>query len=163
MFPYTEKYTESESDIKNTNLFYKIGQQYQNAFDLLEHFGEKMEKKKENKETSFFYFVLCTSSIIHSLYFCKFGDLYIFSFFIYFVYLYLFIFYIFYIFIYCIIYIIGFITGPRHVFMPHSRHGNVAMERGAPLVHAPASASKVIQGWLTGRWKSSELYSWTVD
>ena len=28
---------------------------------------------------------------------------------------------------YCILYVIGLITGPRHVFEPHSRDGNVAM------------------------------------
>ena len=40
MFPYTEKYTESESDIQNNNLFYKICQKCQNVFYLLENFGK---------------------------------------------------------------------------------------------------------------------------
>ena len=34
MFPYTDKYTESEYDIQNNNLLYTIDQQCQNAFDL---------------------------------------------------------------------------------------------------------------------------------
>ena len=42
MFPYTEKYTESEYDIQNNNLLYKIDQQCQNTF---EHF-QKFEKFK---------------------------------------------------------------------------------------------------------------------
>ena len=36
MFPYRVKYTESESDIQNNNSLYKIHQQYQNTFDILE-------------------------------------------------------------------------------------------------------------------------------
>ena len=40
MFPYTIKYTESESDIKNKDLLYKIQQQCQTAFEMLEHFGK---------------------------------------------------------------------------------------------------------------------------
>ena len=35
MIIYTEKYTESESDIQNNNLLYKIHQQHQNTFDKL--------------------------------------------------------------------------------------------------------------------------------
>ena len=34
MFPYTEKYTESESDIKNNDLLYKTHQQHQNTFEI---------------------------------------------------------------------------------------------------------------------------------
>ena len=41
MFPYRVKYNESESDIKNNNLLFKIHQKYQNAFELLEHFENK--------------------------------------------------------------------------------------------------------------------------
>ena len=35
MFPYTEKYTESESDIQNSDLLYKIYQQCQITFGTL--------------------------------------------------------------------------------------------------------------------------------
>ena len=45
MFPYTVKYTESESDIQNINLLNKIHQQCQNTFEFLEGFG-KFEKIK---------------------------------------------------------------------------------------------------------------------
>ena len=34
MFPYTVKYTESESDIKNNGSLYKIHQKCQNTFDI---------------------------------------------------------------------------------------------------------------------------------
>ena len=36
MFPYTEKYTESESDIQNNDLLYKIDKQCQNTFEIKE-------------------------------------------------------------------------------------------------------------------------------
>ena len=35
MFRYTVKHTESEYDIQNNDLLYKIDQQYQNTFDFL--------------------------------------------------------------------------------------------------------------------------------
>ena len=38
MFPYTVKYNESESDIQNNYLLYKIDKQFQNSFELLENF-----------------------------------------------------------------------------------------------------------------------------
>ena len=38
MFPYTVKYTESEYEIQNNNLFYKTHQKCQNTFDYLEMF-----------------------------------------------------------------------------------------------------------------------------
>ena len=44
MFPYTEKYTVSESDIKNSDLFYKTHQQCQNIFDCWEN-SENTENK----------------------------------------------------------------------------------------------------------------------
>ena len=49
MFPYTEKYTESESDIQNNDLLYKIDQKLQNAFETL----EKMENVDKIKNTYF--------------------------------------------------------------------------------------------------------------
>ena len=36
MFPYTEKYTESVSDIQNNDLLYKLHETYQNTFEILE-------------------------------------------------------------------------------------------------------------------------------
>ena len=50
MFPDRVKYTESESDIQNNDLLYKIDQQCQNAFDILEKFG----KTRENQKSIFF-------------------------------------------------------------------------------------------------------------
>ena len=47
MFPYTVNYTDSESDIQNNDLLYKI-QQHQNIFDILEMF-EKIKDNKQNK------------------------------------------------------------------------------------------------------------------
>ena len=38
MFPYTENYTESESDTQNNNLFYKLCPKCQSLFDRLEMF-----------------------------------------------------------------------------------------------------------------------------
>ena len=38
MFPYIVKYTESEYDIQNNDLFYKIDQQCQNTFEFLENY-----------------------------------------------------------------------------------------------------------------------------
>ena len=35
MFPYRVKYTESEYDIQNNDLLYKIHQKHQNTFELL--------------------------------------------------------------------------------------------------------------------------------
>ena len=40
MFLYTEKYTESESDIQNNDLLYKINQQCQNTFEVFEQIGK---------------------------------------------------------------------------------------------------------------------------
>ena len=47
MFPYTEKYTESESDIQNNNLLYKTHQQCQTTFVFFENVV-KLEKIKIN-------------------------------------------------------------------------------------------------------------------
>ena len=56
MFPYRVKYNESESDINNYKLFYKIHQQYQNTFDYLETFGTFLKQFK-NIEFAILYFV----------------------------------------------------------------------------------------------------------
>ena len=46
MFPYTKKYTESESDIQNNDLLCKIDQQYQNTFAILDFWeNSKMFRK----------------------------------------------------------------------------------------------------------------------
>ena len=49
MFPYRVKYNESEYDIQNNDILYKIDQQYQNTFELcflLEKFREKLKRIK---------------------------------------------------------------------------------------------------------------------
>ena len=51
MFAYTEKYTESESDIQNNDLLYTTHQKHQNAFEKLEKCGNI----KKNKKTILFY------------------------------------------------------------------------------------------------------------
>ena len=56
MFPYTEKYTESESDTENNDLLYKTHQQCQNTFELLEHVGTFQKNRM--------YFGICIISII---------------------------------------------------------------------------------------------------
>ena len=43
MFPYRVKYTESESDIKNSNLFYKKPQKYQNIFENCKMFQKNLK------------------------------------------------------------------------------------------------------------------------
>ena len=50
MFPYRDKYTESEYDIQNNNLLYKIHQKCQNTFDFSEYVGNL----RENQFFSFF-------------------------------------------------------------------------------------------------------------
>ena len=50
MFPYTEKYTESESDIQNNDLLYKINKKCQNTFN----FSENVGKHRENQKSVFF-------------------------------------------------------------------------------------------------------------
>ena len=63
MFPYTDIYTESESDIQNINLLYKIHQTCQNTFEYLEHF-----KKIKTFKIVFYYLYK-----LHSSYFVFFG------------------------------------------------------------------------------------------
>ena len=46
MFPYTKKYAESESDIQNNSLLYKIHPKCQNTFDLCDLFGKFGNKCK---------------------------------------------------------------------------------------------------------------------
>ena len=64
MFPYTEKYNESESVIQNNNLLYNTLQQHQNTFD----FAKIKEKTKFSKtKTTNFYLVIYLNSVIHIL------------------------------------------------------------------------------------------------
>ena len=50
MFPYREKYTESESDVQNNDLLYKITQTCQNTFEN----SEKIWEFRENQKSIFF-------------------------------------------------------------------------------------------------------------
>ena len=59
MFPYTEKYTESKSDLQNNDLLYKIDQQCRNTFEIL----EKHEKENQG--------LFCNIYKLHSSYFRK--------------------------------------------------------------------------------------------
>ena len=58
MAAYTEKCTESESDIQSNDLLYKTHQQHQNTFEMLENFV---------KSKNIYYFVISISSIIRIL------------------------------------------------------------------------------------------------
>ena len=65
MIPYTEKYTESESDIQNSDLLYKKDQQCKNTF-------EKLEKKETFEKVKTIKFLFCNIyiyCIIHILFF----------------------------------------------------------------------------------------------
>ena len=62
MFPYTVKDNESEYDVQNNNLLYKIEPKCQDAFEELGMF-EKILKV----ETLFFYFIITINSITHIL------------------------------------------------------------------------------------------------
>ena len=61
MFPYTEKYTKSESDIQTNDLLYKIHPTHQNTCYLFVKFV------KNNKLKTVSYFIFCINSIIHIL------------------------------------------------------------------------------------------------
>ena len=58
MFPYRIKYTESEYDIQNNDLLYKIHQQCQNTFDILDNF--------EQIQTNPFFVIYIISIISHN-------------------------------------------------------------------------------------------------
>ena len=47
--------------------------------------------------------------------------------------------------IYCIIFIIGLITSPSHVFVPHPRHENVAMDDVDAALSAKADGIAPLQ------------------
>ena len=64
MFLYRAKYIESEYDIQNEDLLYKIEQQGQNTFELFEQFGEIIDNfRKINK----YNILLSINSIISIL------------------------------------------------------------------------------------------------
>ena len=46
MFAYTAKYTESESDIQNSDLLYETHQKHQNTFEI----SEKSENIEQNQK-----------------------------------------------------------------------------------------------------------------
>ena len=48
MFPYRVKYTDSESDIQNQDFLYKVHQQHQNTFEMLENVRKSNKSKKLN-------------------------------------------------------------------------------------------------------------------
>ena len=48
MFPYRVKYTESESDIQNNNLLYKLDPKCQNTFDCFKMLENNCNIKKKN-------------------------------------------------------------------------------------------------------------------
>ena len=79
MFPYTVKYTESEHDIQNINVLYKVHQKCQNAFETLDSF----EQIRKNSKSLNCQFVLYINSINHILYFCKFCIFYNYVYFVY--------------------------------------------------------------------------------
>ena len=67
MFPYTVKYTDSESDIQDKDLLYKI----HNNSKSFPFFCKKMKNKNEQK-TIPFYFVIGINSIIRFCNVCEF-------------------------------------------------------------------------------------------
>ena len=52
MFPYRVKYTESEFDIQNINLFYNIHQQHQNTFEILKRKSTVYPPKQTRTDVS---------------------------------------------------------------------------------------------------------------
>ena len=71
MFPYRVKYNESEYDIQNNDLLYKIHKKYQNTFAILENVGN-VRKRNHNLKMLF-----CVLYKLHNSYFVNFVILYI--------------------------------------------------------------------------------------
>ena len=65
MFAYGAKYNESESDIQNNDLLYKLKQNCQNTFENLEMFSKRSQIYKNVN----FYFIIYIDGIIRILYF----------------------------------------------------------------------------------------------
>ena len=81
MFPYRVKYNESEYDIQNNDLSYKIDQQCQNTFDILKIY-EKFGKMSTSSILYFIIYVNCIIQILQILYFwdlCVFLNFYIYT------------------------------------------------------------------------------------
>ena len=87
MFPYTEKYTESESDIQNNNLLYKIHPKCQNSFEQPECFEIFRKQKTKNRNITFLFY---TMHKFHNSYFVLFFFIIVLCF----VFLYFYIYYI---------------------------------------------------------------------
>ena len=87
MFPYTEKYNESDKRSQNNNLEYKIHPKCKNAFKQ-NQFVRTIVNKNEKKylklsNTSKSYFVIYQNSITHILYTLYILYIYIFCIFIF--------------------------------------------------------------------------------
>ena len=70
MFLYTEKYTESEYDIQDNNLLYKIHQKHQNTYEqtqIARNFRKQSDNFEKLKKKSTFYLIVYINSIIHIL------------------------------------------------------------------------------------------------
>ena len=92
MFPYTEKYNESDKRSQNNNLEYKIHPKCKNAFKQ-NQFVRTIVNKNEKKylklsNTSKSYFVIYINSLIHILYVLYFWYIW---YILYFLYLYIYI------------------------------------------------------------------------
>ena len=74
MFLYRVKYTESEYDIRNNDLLYKIDQQCQNTSELLEsfNFSEFLCYYMYNFHNSLFFVKVVMFVYFINLYFCNF-------------------------------------------------------------------------------------------
>ena len=94
MFSYRVKYNESEYDIKDNNLLYKIDQKCQKTFDLFEQIGTFLKKSN-----SYFIIYIYIVSI-----FCIFVSFIMFILFVHFILLVLFFFLVFYMYTDCILY-----------------------------------------------------------
>ena len=91
MFPYRVNYNESEYDIQNDDLLYKIHPKHQTTFEMLENIGNYIKPKITNKYI-IVYFVICISyttqiSIIF-VFVGNVGSLYFLYFYIIYIYIY---------------------------------------------------------------------------
>ena len=73
MLPYRIEYTESEYDIHNTNLLYKIPPECQNTFEMLDLLGRTRKKQKKRSLFQYIY-KFHRSSFVFFVKFCEFGD-----------------------------------------------------------------------------------------
>ena len=82
MFPYRDKYTESESDIKNYNLFYKTPKMPKYFLTFWKLF-KKIEKFKKINVLFCIMYKLYNSLFVFVCKFCSFGTLVFFCIFIF--------------------------------------------------------------------------------